>query len=81
MELSTHLSLKGHPSLAKLIGYCCEDEVKGVVYDLNPLCSLQNLTARGNFHVSCHKTNVFETLYYFSDILLQMILIGPKELM
>lgn len=63
VKLSTHPSLNGHPSLAKLIGYCCEDEVKGVVYDLNPLGSLQNLTARGKLHVNCHKTNAFETLY------------------
>ncbi|XP_022945250.1 serine/threonine-protein kinase BIK1-like isoform X2 [Cucurbita moschata] len=50
VKLSTHPSLNGHPSLAKLIGYCCEDEVKGVVYDLDPLGSLQNLVARDDLN-------------------------------
>ncbi|KAL4016048.1 hypothetical protein IC575_023661 [Cucumis melo] len=46
VKLITHQSLKNNPSLAKLIGYCCEDGVKGFVYDLNPLGSLQNLRGR-----------------------------------
>ncbi|KAG6573595.1 Serine/threonine-protein kinase PBL13, partial [Cucurbita argyrosperma subsp. argyrosperma] len=50
VKLSAHPSLNGHPSLAKLIGYCCEDEVKGVVYDLDPLGSLQNLVARDDLN-------------------------------
>ncbi|XP_031741383.1 serine/threonine-protein kinase BIK1 isoform X2 [Cucumis sativus] len=46
LKLITHQSLRNNPSLAKLIGYCCEDGVKGFVYDLNPLGLLQNLMAR-----------------------------------
>ncbi|KAH7546219.1 hypothetical protein FEM48_Zijuj01G0177300 [Ziziphus jujuba var. spinosa] len=33
-----------HPNLVILIGYCCEKEVRGVVYDLNPKNTLHNLT-------------------------------------
>ncbi|XP_022151893.1 putative receptor-like protein kinase At1g72540 isoform X2 [Momordica charantia] len=50
VKLLTQPSLKGHPSFANLVGYCCEDEVKGVVYDLNPLGFLQNLMTRDNFN-------------------------------
>lgn len=64
VKLITHQSLKNNPSLAKLIGYCCEDGVKGFVYDLNPLGSLQNLRGRGNLlHIDCHKTNVFDVIF------------------
>jgi hypothetical protein len=38
--------MKGHPNLAKLIGYCCE-EVKGVVYELSLRDSLRNLMVKG----------------------------------
>ncbi|XP_050119694.1 probable serine/threonine-protein kinase PBL15 isoform X2 [Malus sylvestris] len=46
VEFLTHPTLNGYPNLVKLIGYCCEKEVKGVVYDLNPWDTLQNLTVK-----------------------------------
>lgn len=49
VEFLTHPTLNGHPNLVKLIAYCCEKEVKGVVYDLNPWDTLHNLTDKGKF--------------------------------
>ncbi|KAM1745108.1 hypothetical protein ACFX11_011907 [Malus domestica] len=46
VEFLTHPTLNDYPNLVKLIGYCCEKEVKGVVYDLNPWDTLQNLTVK-----------------------------------
>jgi len=42
--------MNSHPNLAKLIGYCLEEEIKGVVYDLSPLDSLQNLMLKGTLN-------------------------------
>ncbi|OMO96991.1 hypothetical protein CCACVL1_04723 [Corchorus capsularis] len=36
-----------HPNLVNLIGYCCEEEMKGVVYDLNSMDTLHNLMRKG----------------------------------
>lgn len=38
-----------HPNIAKLIGYNDEDEPPGVVYDVNPRDTLQNLLCRDDF--------------------------------
>ncbi|OMO88124.1 hypothetical protein COLO4_20415 [Corchorus olitorius] len=38
-----------HPNLVNLIGYCCEEEMKGVVYDLNSMDTLHNLMTKDNF--------------------------------
>ncbi|KAE8038684.1 hypothetical protein FH972_011165 [Carpinus fangiana] len=45
VEFLENPTMKGHPNLAKLIGYCCE-EVKGVVYELSPRDSLRNLMVK-----------------------------------
>ncbi|XP_059631756.1 probable serine/threonine-protein kinase PBL11 [Cornus florida] len=42
-------SVNHHPNLAKLMGYCCEDGLLGVVYDLNPLDTLRNLIVKDSF--------------------------------
>lgn len=44
--------LNGHPTLAKLIGYCCGEEVEGVVYDLSPRDTLHNLIVKGTRYQS-----------------------------
>ncbi|BFG16090.1 hypothetical protein CerSpe_023640 [Prunus speciosa] len=46
VQFLTHPSINGHPNLVKLIGYCCEKEVKAVVYDFNPWDTLHNLTGK-----------------------------------
>ncbi|XP_061994965.1 probable serine/threonine-protein kinase PBL15 [Rosa rugosa] len=50
VQFLTQPSIKGYPNLVKLIGYCCEKEVKGVVYDLNPWDTLHNLTPKDNLN-------------------------------
>ncbi|KAH7515479.1 hypothetical protein FEM48_Zijuj10G0030800 [Ziziphus jujuba var. spinosa] len=44
VQFLTNPSVNRHPNLVKLIGYCCEKEVRGVVYELNPKDTLHNLT-------------------------------------
>ncbi|TKY63666.1 Serine/threonine-protein kinase CDL1 [Spatholobus suberectus] len=39
----TNPTLKGYPNLVTLIGYPWERDVKGLVYDLNPLDTLDNV--------------------------------------
>uniref|UniRef100_A0A5B6Z1J7 Protein kinase domain-containing protein n=1 Tax=Davidia involucrata TaxID=16924 RepID=A0A5B6Z1J7_DAVIN len=46
----THPSAHLHPNLVNLIGFCCEREVTGVVYDLNPLDTLHNLMMKDDFN-------------------------------
>ncbi|XP_030496195.2 probable serine/threonine-protein kinase PBL16 isoform X1 [Cannabis sativa] len=43
VKFLTHPSIHCHPNLVKLIGFCCEKEVRGVVYDLNPRDILHNI--------------------------------------
>ncbi|PON54983.1 Tyrosine-protein kinase [Trema orientale] len=43
VQFLTQPKTNGHPNLVKLIGFCCEKELKGVVYDLNPRGTLHNL--------------------------------------
>ncbi|KAL0007789.1 hypothetical protein SO802_009291 [Lithocarpus litseifolius] len=50
VEISTNPTMNSHPNLAKLIGYCFEEEIKGVVYDLRPLDSLQNLMVKDDLN-------------------------------
>ncbi|KAB2624955.1 protein kinase APK1B [Pyrus ussuriensis x Pyrus communis] len=52
VEFLTHPTVNGHPNLVKLSGYCCEKEVEGVVYDLNPWDTLHNLTACLNVYTT-----------------------------
>ncbi|KAL6193374.1 PREDICTED: protein kinase APK1B, chloroplastic-like [Fragaria vesca subsp. vesca] len=50
IQFLTHPSIKGHPNLVNLIGYCCEKEVKGVIYDLSPWDTLHNLIPKDNIN-------------------------------
>ncbi|XP_050282137.1 probable serine/threonine-protein kinase PBL11 isoform X2 [Quercus robur] len=50
VEILTNPTMNSHPNLAKLIGYCLEEEIKGVVYDLSPLDSLQNLMLKDDLN-------------------------------
>ncbi|XP_062109542.1 probable serine/threonine-protein kinase PBL12 [Humulus lupulus] len=43
VKFLTHSSIHCHPNLVKLVGFCCEKEVRGVVYDLNPRGTLHNI--------------------------------------
>ncbi|EXB40298.1 Serine/threonine-protein kinase BIK1 [Morus notabilis] len=43
VQFLTHPAMNGHPNLVKVIGVCCDKEVRGVVYDLNPRDTLHNL--------------------------------------
>lgn len=45
----TEPSVKCHPNVVKLIGYCNEDGLEGVVYDINALDIVHNLTTKGSF--------------------------------
>ncbi|KAF5446211.1 hypothetical protein F2P56_031853 [Juglans regia] len=49
VEFLTNPAMNSHPSLAKLIGYCC-DEVKGVVYDISPRDTLHNLMVKDDLN-------------------------------
>lgn len=42
--------IKGNPNLVKVIGYCEEEETLGIVYDLNPHDTLENLITRADFN-------------------------------
>ncbi|XP_059631776.1 serine/threonine-protein kinase CDG1-like isoform X1 [Cornus florida] len=42
-------SVNHHPSLVKLLGYCCEDSLLGVVYDLKPVDTVHNLIDNDGF--------------------------------
>ncbi|XVE62524.1 hypothetical protein DITRI_Ditri06bG0124500 [Diplodiscus trichospermus] len=43
LKFLTHPSMSSHPNLIKLIGYCCEEQMKGAIYDLNPMDTLHNV--------------------------------------
>ncbi|XP_048128454.1 uncharacterized protein LOC115747272 isoform X2 [Rhodamnia argentea] len=49
LTLLRHPEFILHPSMVKLVGYCCEDENLGVVYDLNSLDTAQNLLTEDSF--------------------------------
>ncbi|XVE62526.1 hypothetical protein DITRI_Ditri06bG0124700 [Diplodiscus trichospermus] len=49
LKFLTHLSMSSHPNLVKLIGYCCEEQIKGAIYDLNPMDTLHNVMTKDNF--------------------------------
>ncbi|XP_058200842.1 probable serine/threonine-protein kinase PBL3 [Rhododendron vialii] len=49
IKLLTNSDLKGHPNLVKLIGFCCETERLGVVYELKPLDTLEKLIIHDDF--------------------------------
>lgn len=61
VQFLTNPTVNGHPNLVKLIGYCCEKEVRGVVYDLNPKDILHNLTLEGTY--LCNK--IHSSFEYF----------------
>ncbi|XP_059629963.1 probable serine/threonine-protein kinase PBL21 [Cornus florida] len=42
-------SVNHHPSLVKLLRYCCEDSLLGVVYDLKPVDTVHNLIDKDGF--------------------------------
>ncbi|KAK9293331.1 hypothetical protein L1049_021323 [Liquidambar formosana] len=43
-------SVKSHPNLVKLMGYCCEDEQLGIVYDLRSFDTVHNLAVKDSFN-------------------------------
>ncbi|KAI8539561.1 hypothetical protein RHMOL_Rhmol09G0192600 [Rhododendron molle] len=49
IKLLTNSDLKGHPNLVKLIGFFCETEHLGVVYELKPLDTLEKLILHDDF--------------------------------
>ncbi|KAI8539568.1 hypothetical protein RHMOL_Rhmol09G0192800 [Rhododendron molle] len=49
IKLLTNSDLKGHPNLVKLIGFYCETEWLGVVYELKPLDALEKLILHDDF--------------------------------
>ncbi|KAI8561162.1 hypothetical protein RHMOL_Rhmol04G0316200 [Rhododendron molle] len=42
----TDASVVDHPSLVIVIGYCCDEQVRGVVYDLDPVDTLHNMVLK-----------------------------------
>ncbi|CAI9098884.1 OLC1v1035612C1 [Oldenlandia corymbosa var. corymbosa] len=42
-------AIASHPSFPKVIGKCCSENLRGVVYDLDPLDSLQNMMPKNSF--------------------------------
>ncbi|KAK4739880.1 hypothetical protein R3W88_003577 [Solanum pinnatisectum] len=42
--------IRGNPNIAKVIGYCRREKTLGIVYDLNPHDTLENLITRGDFN-------------------------------
>ncbi|KAK3040868.1 hypothetical protein RJ639_029212 [Escallonia herrerae] len=51
MLLLRDSNVNHHPSLPKLIGYCIQDQMKGLLYDLNPRGSLHNLSTEANPYI------------------------------
>lgn len=49
LTLLRHPEFILHPTMVKLVGYCCEDENLGVVYDLDSLDTAQNLLKDDSF--------------------------------
>ncbi|XVE62519.1 hypothetical protein DITRI_Ditri06bG0124200 [Diplodiscus trichospermus] len=49
LKFLTQPNMKSHPNLVKLIGYCREEQMKGVIYDLNPMDTLHNVMTKDNF--------------------------------
>lgn len=43
----TDASVVDHPNLVNVIGYCCDEQVRGVVYDLDPVDTLHNMMLKG----------------------------------
>lgn len=46
----TDASVVDHPNLVNLIGYCCEEQLMAVVYDLDPLDTLHNMMLKDDFN-------------------------------
>ncbi|XP_049350409.1 probable serine/threonine-protein kinase PBL15 [Solanum verrucosum] len=42
--------IRGNPNIVKVIGYCRGEKTLGIVYDLNPHDTLENLITRGDFN-------------------------------
>ncbi|KAG5554536.1 hypothetical protein RHGRI_012177 [Rhododendron griersonianum] len=45
----TDASVVDHPNLVNVIGYCCDEQVRGVVYDLDPVDTLHNMMLKDDF--------------------------------
>ncbi|KAF7114614.1 hypothetical protein RHSIM_RhsimUnG0083400 [Rhododendron simsii] len=43
----TDASVVDHPNLVNVIGYCCDEQVRGVVYDLDPVDTTNNMILKG----------------------------------
>ncbi|XVF56827.1 hypothetical protein PTKIN_Ptkin06aG0151600 [Pterospermum kingtungense] len=49
LKVLTLPSMRTHPNLVKLIGYCREEQMKAVIYDLNPMDTLHNIMTKDYF--------------------------------
>lgn len=59
-----------HPNLVKLIGYCCEDDQRLLVYEFMPRGSLENHLFRSKFYLEDYsKTCIHERLLHSKWVL------------
>ncbi|XVF56831.1 hypothetical protein PTKIN_Ptkin06aG0151800 [Pterospermum kingtungense] len=67
LKVLTLPNMNTHPNLIKLIGYCCEEQMKGVVYDLNPMDTLHNVMTRAGLW------DKYSDVYSYGVILIELI--------
>ena len=53
-----------HPNLVKLIGYCCEEEERVLIYEFMSRCSLENHLFKRKNHFSYSLTSYVCLLLY-----------------
>ncbi|XVF56832.1 hypothetical protein PTKIN_Ptkin06aG0151900 [Pterospermum kingtungense] len=49
LKVLTLPNMRTHPNVVKLIGYCSEEQMKAVIYDLNPMDTLHNVMTKDDF--------------------------------
>lgn len=62
--------MKGCPNLVSLIGYTWERDIKGIVYDINPLDTLDKVIKQGNaFVCALYEFSLLYMRFCFEDVL------------
>ncbi|XP_059629966.1 serine/threonine-protein kinase CDG1-like [Cornus florida] len=80
-------SVNHHQSLVKLLGYCCEDSLLGVVYDLKPVDTVHNLIDKDGFSwlhrikVAIDIARLLEFLHYHHKPQYLVRNISPTDIM
>ncbi|XVE62521.1 hypothetical protein DITRI_Ditri06bG0124200 [Diplodiscus trichospermus] len=67
LKFLTQPNMKSHPNLVKLIGYCREEQMKGVIYDLNPMDTLHNVMTKAGMW------GTYSDVYSYGVIVIELI--------